>query len=102
VQRGFDKRRRGEIISGLTFEHECKTNRLGANNEGGSPELLDWYTPDTLAQLRYLWAFIEAENEALRPVLTAIFSDILFDCASTRGGNTSTGKPRRHHWGLGR
>jgi hypothetical protein len=99
AKKGFDKRRRNEIISELTFEHECKTNCLGANNEGGNPELLRWYTPDTLAQLRYLWSFIEAESGTRRCVLNAIFSDILFDCASTKGGNTSTGKIRRHHWG---
>lgn len=99
MRNGLDKRRRNEIISALTFEHECKTDRIGTKGEGGSPELLNWYTSDTLAQLRYLWTFVENENAELRPILLAVFSDILFDCASTKGGNTSTGKTRRHHWG---
>lgn len=99
LQSGIEKRQREGIISTLTFDHECKTRRLGNAGEGGNSELLTWYTPDTLAQLRYLWMLIEAERAPLQPVLAAIFSDILFDCASTRGGNTSTGKTRRHHWG---
>jgi hypothetical protein len=99
MQKGIHKRQRDEIIAALTFEHQCRTSRIGKNGEGGGSDLLAWYAPETLAQLRYLWAFIESADATLRPVLMAVFSDVLFDCASTKGASTSTGKPRRHHWG---
>jgi DNA methylase len=95
----LDRRTRGELLARLTFEHQCRSERFGSNGEGADPVLVDWYAPDTLAQLRYLWSLVEAYKPQARKVLTAVFSDVLFNCASTGGSVTRTGKTRRHHWG---
>jgi len=68
--------------------------------EGSSPELLRWFHADTLAQLRAIWRLINSgSNSGTRSLLTTLFSDTLFACASTGQALTSGGKPRRHHWG---
>lgn len=99
LERQFDRRRRGEILASLAFEHECRTDIPGMNGEGSDPVLADWFTPSTMAQLRHLWSLVEREQGPTARVLGAIFSDVLFVCASTSGSPTRTGKRRRHHWG---
>ena len=99
LDKALERHRRGEILASLAFEHQCRSDRLGSNGEGGDPILASWYAPGTLAQLRYLWQLVEGEPPRGRQVLAAVFSDVLFDCASTGGAPTRTGKRRRHHWG---
>lgn len=93
------RRRRGEILASLAFEHQCRSDRPGRLGEGSDTALAAWFAPGTLAQLRYLWALVEGEPDPGRRVLAGIFSDVLFNCASTGGAPTRTGKRRRHHWG---
>jgi hypothetical protein len=88
-----------KIHAALTFDHECRSNDVGSKGEGSDPVLFEWYSTDTLAQLRFLWKLIEDLPSPERTVLLAIFSDVLFQCASTGGSLTRTGKKRRHHWG---
>ena len=88
-----------QLIEQLTWEHECRSSLVGRNGEGGAPELARWFSPQTLAQLRYIWTLIEAEQGGLRRAMTLLFSDVLFACASSGGATTSTGGRRRHHWG---
>jgi hypothetical protein len=95
----MDTRILGEVQAALTFDQQCRSNKYGSKNEGSDPALTDWYSADTLAQLRFLWRLIEKLPIVERKVLVAIFSDILFQCASTGGSVTRTGKKRRHHWG---
>jgi DNA methylase len=95
----LDKRALGEIVALLTFEQQCRSDAVGRNCEGTEDALSHWYAPDTLRQLRYLWSLVEEQTPDVRVVLTAVFSDVLFDCASTAGAVTRTGKKRRHHWG---
>lgn len=83
----------------LVFEQRCRSSRLGQSGEGGNPELNSWYSEDTLGQFRFLWNEIESFPHSERLILRAIFSDILFQSASTPGATTSSGKKRRHHWG---
>lgn len=99
LDKPLERHRRGEILASLAFEHQCRSDQLGSNGEGGDPILASWYAPGTLAQLRYLWRLVESEPPEGRQVLAAVFSDVLFDCASTGGAPTRTGKRRRHHWG---
>jgi hypothetical protein len=96
----LDHRTRIELLTQLTFDHECRSDHVGRRGEGGNSELGAWYASDTLAQLRYIWALVEGQtSEANRLVLTALFSDVLFDCAAPGGAFTRTGGRRRHHWG---
>jgi hypothetical protein len=96
----LDRRIRGELLDQLTFDHECRSDRVGRRGEGSSLELGAWFAPDTLAQLRYIWALIQDQDSpAGRKVLTALFSDLLFDCAAPGWVLTRTGGRRRHHWG---
>ncbi len=95
----LNRRLCGELLAFLTFDQQCRSDYIGLRGEGQAPELAQWYAQDTLAQLRYIWALIEAQNLPARRVLSTLFSDLLFDCASTGQSLTSTGKPRRHHWG---
>lgn len=90
-----------ENLSGaLTWEHLCQTDAVGSNGEGSNPNLARWYAPGTLSQLRYIWKLLEQQPQAAqRRILTMIFSDVLFACASPGNPSTSTGKRRRHHWG---
>ena len=83
----------------LTFEQQCRSSQLGLLGEGGDSFLMDWYSSETLSQLRFLWKEVEGLSGPLRKIVAAIFSDILFQCASTAGSITRTGKRRRHHWG---
>lgn len=99
MQGALCRRERGKILALLAFEHECQSDRPGVMGEGTDPALRDWYAPGTLSQLRYLWSIVEVQPTAARKVLSAIFSDVLFDCASTGGAETRSGKTRRHHWG---
>jgi hypothetical protein len=100
VLRGaLDRRVLSDILGLLTFEHQCRSDAVGRNGEGAGRALSNWYAHDTLQQLRYLWSLVEEQSPDLRRVLKAIFSDVLFDCASTAGAMTRTGKRRRHHWG---
>jgi SAM-dependent methyltransferase len=87
-----------EVLRGLTWDLVIGTDRPGACGEGSDPELLSWYAPDTLYQLKGVWKLIE-ESEAIRPTLEMLFADTLFACASTGGAPTKSGKRRRHHWG---
>ncbi|QBK03790.1 hypothetical protein DW355_02490 [Hylemonella gracilis] len=90
---------RDAIAGELAWPHLCQSSEVGAQGEGSSPELAAWYSDGTLAQLRYLWKLIERVDSDQRHLLTLIFSDVLFACASTISAPTSGGKPRRHHWG---
>lgn len=90
---------RQQLNSDLAWPYLCQSTQAGAKGEGSNPELDIWYSPSTLAQLRYLWKMIERVADDQRPLLTLIFSDVLFSCASTGNALTSGGKPRRHHWG---
>jgi hypothetical protein len=96
----LDRRMRIKLLEQLTFDHECRSDHIGRGGEGGNSELHAWYASDTLAQLRYIWALVEDQaSKANRMVLTALFSDVLFDCAAPGGALTRTGGRRRHHWG---
>jgi len=96
----LDRRRRVALLAELTFEHQCRTDRIGRGGEGDSPELEAWFAPETLAQLRFLWQQIEAaDSTSARAALQAIFSDVLFDCAAPGAALTVKGVRRRHHWG---
>lgn len=88
-----------KIVAHLTFEARCASEEFGINGEGSSDVLREWYAPDTLSQLRYLWKMLEGFEPGEKRVLSAVFSDVLFDCASPGHALTSTGKKRRHHWG---
>jgi hypothetical protein len=97
---GLGRRLRSSLIANLTFDQQCRSDHVGSRGEGGNPELEAWFAADTLAQLRYLWRLIESVGaEETRRVLEAIFSDVLFDCASPGASQTATGLRRRHHWG---
>jgi len=96
---GLDRRFRSEFLPLLTFEQLCRSNSVGLRGEGGAAELPLWYDPETLAQLRYIWKLIESQPSPARRVLSAVHSNVLFDCASSGRSMTSTGKVRRHHWG---
>jgi SAM-dependent methyltransferase len=87
---------REEALAALTWSHECYSNEPGIHGEGSATELSDWFTPNTLGQLRYIWKTIERVSD---PALGLLFSDLLFACASTGGSITSTGGTRKHHWG---
>ncbi|WP_420403553.1 DNA methyltransferase [Nisaea sp.] len=95
----FERQHRRNLLAQLAFEHECETDQIGAHGEGSDPLLSEWYSPQTLAQLRYLWSIVDQNENGVRQVLLAIFSETLFECASTAGSQTRTGKRRRHHWG---
>ena len=96
----LDSRIRADLLDRLTFDYECRSDYIGQQGEGGSLQLNTWFAPDTLAQLRYIWALIQRQASLPgRKVLTAMFSDLLFDCAAPGGGVTRTGGRRRHHWG---
>jgi SAM-dependent methyltransferase len=90
---------RQQLARELAWPHLCQSMEPGLQNEGSSVELHTWYSPNTLAQLRFLWKMIEGVEKAQQPLLRLIFSDVLFSCASTGNALTSGGKPRRHHWG---
>jgi len=96
---GIGRADRDMLLAEVAFDHECRSSLPGRNGEGTSPELFDWYSADTMSQLRYLWAIIEKMSGETRSILLGMFSDILFQCASTGGALTSGGKKRRHHWG---
>ena len=93
------ERKRVAILNRCSLEAICRSEECGARGEGSSPILSEWYSPETLSQLRYIWSVIEECESATRKILTLLFSDLLFKCASTKGARTSTGKLRRHHWG---
>lgn len=95
----LDRRRRLALLAELTFDHQCRTDRLGRRGEGGSSDLETWFAPETLAQLRFLWQQVEAADPQARKSLQAIFSNVLFDCASPGAAVTAKGVRRRHHWG---
>jgi hypothetical protein len=95
----LDPRSLNEVKAALTFEQQCRSAEAGRNGEGSDQVLTKWYSADTLSQLRYLWRLIESLPLGTRRVLIAVFSDVLFQCASTGGSVTRTGKKRRHHWG---
>jgi hypothetical protein len=96
---GLDRSLRDELLARLAFDHECRSSVAGGNGEGSSSELQDWYGTETLAQLRFLWRLIETISGEQRAILEGVFSEVLFQCASTRGSLTRGGKRRRHHWG---
>ena len=95
----LNRRLLSQILGVLTFEQQCRSDAPGRNGEGTERALSYWYSEDTLRQLHYLWSLVEVQTPDARRVLKAIFSDVLFDCASTAGSMTRTGKRRRHHWG---
>jgi hypothetical protein len=96
----LDRRRRLGLLAELTFEHQCRTDRIGCRGEGGNPDLAAWFAPETLAQLRFLWQQVESADSApARAALQAVFSDVLFDCAASGAAVNATGVRRRHHWG---
>ena len=87
------------LIEAMWWDGDCFTDDRGIHGEGSDPWLEKWYAPKTLAELRYLWKLIEHAPFDFQSILTTVFSDILFACASTNSRNTSTGKRRKHHWG---
>lgn len=87
------------ILAELAFDHMCKSSQIGINGEGSNSNLSLWYDQDTLSQLRYIWLLIEKQSPEVKKILLAVFSNLLFTCASTNGSLTASGKPRRHHWG---
>jgi hypothetical protein len=99
LSHGMDTKIIDDIRAELTFDQQCRSKDCGSRNAGADASLIEWYSEDTLAQLRYLWKLIEPLPSAPRKILTAVFSDVLFQCASTGGAVTRTGKKRRHHWG---
>jgi hypothetical protein len=100
LEGALDRRRRGALLADLTFEQRCRSDQFGKNGEGADPELNNWFAPDTLAQLRFLWQLVEAADTGqTRQVLEVLFSDVLFDCAAPGSALTSSGRRRRHHWG---
>ena len=58
----LDRRRGVALLAELTFEHQCRTDRIGRQDESGSPDLETWFAPETLAQLRFLWQQVEAAD----------------------------------------
>ncbi|MHA7773889.1 DNA methyltransferase [Roseibium sp. M-1] len=96
---GFDRTLRDKLLAKLAFDHECRTTMIGEAGEGSDPELEAWYSADTLSQLRFLWKLVETISGDQRCILNGVFSDVLFQCTSTRGSLTRSGKRRRHHWG---
>ena len=88
-----------EVLAAMWWDGNCTTKEHGKLGEGSAPALQDWYAPGTLAELRYLWRFVEDAPADYRAILLAVFSDTLFSCASTRRSPTSTGRTRKHHWG---
>jgi len=99
INGALDPKSLDEVKAALTFEQQCRSLEAGRNGEGSDQILTRWYSADTLSQLRYLWRLVESLPLETRRVLTAVFSDVLFQCASTGGSVTRTGKKRRHHWG---
>jgi hypothetical protein len=99
LSHGMDASILGDVLAELTFDQQCRSTHFGFRNEGSDASLREWYSEDTLAQLRYIWKLIEPLPVSSRKILTAVFSDVLFQCASTGGSFTRTGKKRRHHWG---
>jgi hypothetical protein len=95
----IDARFVDDLLATLTFDQQCRTNATGDQGEGSDEALGNWYAEGTLSQLRFIWKVIEGERSGCRNVLLALFSDVLFQCASTGGAVTRTGKKRRHHWG---
>lgn len=84
----------------LVFDSLLRRELALTDREGSHPDLSRWFHSDTLSHLRYLWDRITSTaRESTRNVLVAIFSDLLFACASTRGAETRKGGRRRHHWG---
>src|SRR6266851_576824 len=71
---GMDAKTLGEIKAALTFDQLCRSNEYGSKHEGSDPALIDWYSADTLAQLRFLWRLIETLPIRPRKVLSAEFS----------------------------
>lgn len=99
LARGVPSNELAEILDRTTWEHECRSELIGRNGEGGSELLHEWFSASTLAQLRYLWQLVERSSLAARPALTLLFSDVLFASASSGNSLTATGGRRRHHWG---
>jgi hypothetical protein len=96
----IDRDTKFRVLSQLTWEYQCRTDKPGKHGEGTDPILMQWYSSDTLAQLRYLWHLVEEQPDLVfRKVLALLFSDVLFACASPGPARTSTGSRRRHHWG---
>ena len=87
------------LMETMWWDGDCLAEVCGAHGEGSDPWLEKWYASKTLAELRYLWKVIEHSPKEFQSILTTVFSDILFACASTHSSNTSTGKTRKHHWG---
>lgn len=88
------------VEEATNWEYLCQSDRIGARDEGSRRELCAWFAPGTLAQLRYLWRLIEQQSDPRQQrILTLVFSDVLFACASPGAVRTSSGKRRRHHWG---
>jgi len=84
-----------EFAYGLSRHEPNSTSNIGTD-----ARIADWFHPDTLFELRAIWATIQSvDNEPARDALAMLFSDTLFACASTAGSKTKTGKTRRHHWG---
>src|SRR3546814_13527462 len=95
LARGLKAITRDRILDAITFDHTCVSDRSGANGEGGAVALSQWYSPRTLAQLRYLWQLLEMEIDQQRLVLELAFSALLFSCASSSGCLTASGTRRR-------
>lgn len=87
------------VLKATDWSLEFTTAGNGRSGEGSDTRLNEWYSPRTLAQLRFLWKLVESFDGSDRLILELVFSDLLFASASTGGSKTATGKLRRHHWG---
>lgn len=87
------------VFKATDWSLEYTTVDIGRCGEGSDTRLNDWYSPRTLAQLRFLWKLVESFDGSDRLILELVFSDLLFSSASTGGSKTASGKIRRHHWG---
>jgi hypothetical protein len=88
------------LLRELVWDDVLRSDAVGRNDEGTHPELRHWFAVDTLSQLRYLWKLVETSSSCdVRNLLTTLFSDVLYTCASVRGSVTRSGGRRRHHWG---
>jgi hypothetical protein len=93
-QAGLSRRLKSEILAECTWHQQCRSNQLGSHGEGGDPGLALWFTDGTLSQLRFLWQLVEQQSDvSSRHILTLLFSDVLFACASPGVALTSTGMP---------
>ena len=82
-----------ELVSELSFEIR-PGHGLARYGEMG---LSEWYHPETLHQLFYIWEKIATHSRSRR-ILVFLFYQTLFSCAAA-ASQPGSAKKRRHHWG---